>query len=1621
MGLIEREGFGGLNSDDEDRALPKGDYRYALNIRNGSSDTDNVGAIENVKGNEITFRSLPAGTNKVVGSYDDEVGGSIYYLIQNSNKNDSILRFYIATQTIEKVAQADFSFTGAPIHSIDLVNNNLFYWTDGNSEPKKINVEKGNDENKNRKVNLYFDIESAENWAAGSVSYTLSIDDKFNAAVYPLTLPNIGIETTTRDEVAERFAFYINQQIATLYPSGALTATACGPYIEIEFDFPGESTATFTASDSSAMDVPVNWYNLLTADVVNQIKAPLPCEPTADYENDETRQVNYIERTTFQFATRLVYDDFEKTVLSPYSCLVAESQCNSEFGSDNCIKVTFTDPRLNDASSLSAIRKVDLVVREGNSGAWKLVESIDQWNFGIGRQYYKFYNDGVYTILSDEEAFKLYDTVPLKSGTQEFIKNRLHHADITEGFDPVCVDAEIDVQYDPALVPVETRTLTGKLTIINTTTGASPQPIWSVAGDGSDTMFGGLKEVTPGDIFESNTGTSYQQSIPLEGFVFYLAGTDYHGITKNNAPAGVTLVSGTRNTYDGSDSTKRDAIRAAMVGLTSYQTFEIPDVPVGRYILRIAGHLITEVDGNYQKTSTYTADVAAKGFTEVELEVTTTNVIVNGTPRPAYDVGPSVIADLTNAASTPGVRAMGLAGYTTDKDLPDLDSGSHTFEEYLTDTRIEKANIDVFLEDPVSGDSNIIVKTDHNGFFFISRIDGGPNPLIKLKVDPAATASGLAVLTPTTFDETGTAWTENTGSQTDYIIVRNTNATVSANSRTKIEGFIKGTDNQGLKGISVVPTFGTTGVTDSTGQYSLIVYSDTVGSSRTTVWIPVVDLGGCFATFVPDRQVDTFNIDAANFNYASPYTAASDFIATIVFGDLLSGFKRGWDGQFGIIYRDIGGRTSVVQTEIKLKKHVNFYTEVDENGNQEAFGIPQLTWSIQHTPPSWATHYQWVRTKNEGVGEYLQWAAKAVTPIDKEGNTTGYGAAVNIKIDISNLVDYQTEHPSSIIGIDPDDTYRVRFISDKDGNIFDSYIDVPILEGTTSSEIIIEKSNSIVITEGTLFEIYRPKLDSDLKLYYEMGECHEIINVNHQGPTQNQFQWQFDDNARADAYAVIVGAPIPTFPLNLVFTTSQTVNPLFSGVPHAFTVGDTINTIQDLGATHPTYDGQFTVVEIIDSFSITVSILFAGATPVESGLSQAPAVGTFAKGDVYYRLRDIPTENGSELVFVDDPNVSDFYVSNDQSIGRLQIEDPNSKEIRNENKDVWSGKIFEGTAINNLNQFSGANFESLDKDYGKIYKLQRTENVLLAICQFRTVALYINEAVITTADGSDSITKSNAVVGTVRALRGMYGTVNPESVYLYEGNIYYWDLTTGEVIRYSNNGLQPISDYKMSNFFRNKAKDILDRGIAIPNVVGVYDPSFNEYILCFDAYQEIVAETVAFSENLTRWTTFYSYFPEHIQKIGQNLVTFKDGQVWLQNDNTDYNNFNGVQFTSQIRIVSNEAPKNMKVFKTISYESNLPWSCPEITIPANDKYKAGMSSRLKAPKFINKEGIFYSEFLKDYNTPGFTVPSEALINGRDLRGKIIEILLETEETDLVVMFSFNVKSTLSEMSNRQLI
>ena len=105
MKIDKRIFTGGLDRDSDERIVQNGDYRYALNIRNTSSDGDEVGTVQNVQGNLLVSYSLPAGLNKVIGSCHHNADNTVYYFVWNNNGSHSILEYNSMNHNITQVLE----------------------------------------------------------------------------------------------------------------------------------------------------------------------------------------------------------------------------------------------------------------------------------------------------------------------------------------------------------------------------------------------------------------------------------------------------------------------------------------------------------------------------------------------------------------------------------------------------------------------------------------------------------------------------------------------------------------------------------------------------------------------------------------------------------------------------------------------------------------------------------------------------------------------------------------------------------------------------------------------------------------------------------------------------------------------------------------------------------------------------------------------------------------------------------------------------------------------------------------------------------------------------------------------------------------------------------------------------------------------------------------------------------------------------------------------------------------------------------------------------------------------------------------------------------------------------
>ena len=378
-----------------------------------------------------------------------------------------------------------------------------------------------------------------------------------------------------------------------------------------------------------------------------------------------------------------------------------------------------------------------------------------------------------------------------------------------------------------------------------------------------------------------------------------------------------------------------------------------------------------------------------------------------------------------------------------------------------------------------------------------------------------------------------------------------------------------------------------------------------------------------------------------------------------------------------------------------------------------------------------------------------------------------------------------------------------------------------------------------------------------------------------------------------------------------------------------------------------------------------------------------------------------------ELIFSMTPDSVDTSNTWEKDIFRPNVvarEEP--KEQRLGTLIRYSNNFIEDSNVNGLSSFNAFNQEDLPNTYGQINKLVFSDNILLALCDREASTMYIDEVVFESNENNQFVGKSDGVIQNVRKLKGQYGCQNPESVFDYNGWVYWNSRNKGSVVRYNDaNGAFPISTYKMRNYFFNKNMDVNDT-----YVIGGYDPRFKSYYITFlSGDQETVRYIDRFRDNAAynRWVSFYSFIPDCYAYVDTDMHTFKDGVLYRNNSNETRNNFFGVQGSTEVTTIFNNAPSTQKVFNNFMLESEGEWDAPEITTPK------GQTSLLQVNHGERINNELWFDILRDTSTPNAASTFDALWNGLVVADSVITSKFRTEDTTKARLYASNCYSQIN--------
>lgn len=218
----------------------------------------------------------------------------------------------------------------------------------------------------------------------------------------------------------------------------------------------------------------------------------------------------------------------------------------------------------------------------------------------------------------------------------------------------------------------------------------------------------------------------------------------------------------------------------------------------------------------------------------------------------------------------------------------------------------------------------------------------------------------------------------------------------------------------------------------------------------------------------------------------------------------------------------------------------------------------------------------------------------------------------------------------------------------------------------------------------------------------------------------------------------------------------------------------------------------------------------------------------------------------------------------------IVLEDEYFIEDKRKHGLIYSGLYNATSGLNNLNQFIAA--EKITKDlnptFGSIQKLFSRQSDLIAFCEDRVVKILANKDALFNADGNVNLVATENVLGQATPFVGEHGiSQNPESFSKESYRAYFTDKNRGSVLRLSMDGLTPISEAGMHDYFRDNLP-------LAGSLVGTYDDYKRQYNLTFgsESFENIILNSfISEGDTLNESFSQYQIIPNGDLDSGQDF------------------------------------------------------------------------------------------------------------------------------------------------------
>ena len=1254
-------------------------------------------------------------------------------------------------------------------------------------------------------------------------------------------------------------------------------------------------------------------------------KQPPQTPITFRFQSIDGLTQNHLKENIFQFAYQYVYDDGEVSALSVYSRL-ALSATHFAYNAPQRIASTTRDNQiqLTVANSDGPVEKIRVFARKNNESTFFRIEEIDNI-VGTGTQTIDFRNDEVSPLLSAEESNKMFDAVPRQARAQTFSNNRLVFGNYLEGFDNL---EDIDV-YSYPVYSQEDEGLAVDAQFQHTPLDLSI---------GATSITGPTNSSFITRAFTQNNAGTVKPHDGILGWSFGLASdeadtSDTHHKDLVGTDAGVSV-------FGLEDGTVVD------IDLSQFDETDLSKDIQFRFGFSISAEEITIAARN--PTDIGSGSLSDSFTVEVKTVDENGDLTVSNEIRLLNPVAKN--PQLTSQASIDYSDEDGCNGFITDLipglgfnyDVGSVSAAPTTMEQFAQDVGNAflgaTATVEVghghinrcfkfFEKDSdrslASGGENYIhigfdgfLKFAVTNFWYVPSTQKLRLSLEMIDVSlEASRGKGAGVFAPYfDFNPDSNADVQGENLLNNQIQCTINSSLVNANGLT-VKDTMTSTYSiyHSMRGVSVKDTFSEIGdvrgvrtyKSDASHDFGIVYYDHRNRScgvqktptvhvrhfahpdrlnrnGRTTVDMRIMHEAPSWAT----KWAPVYSLNTSYDRFLQVTVAEASLPRAQSFDDILAPTDSG--GNDALRNIESGG---VAQADEAIFLSLRGL-EGKPNSYKDGKGA-----NLEYT-------------YREGdilrVLQYENVDSGIVRP-SAEFRVLGYKFFTD---DETNPIKLSEGSTGTAEEIKQRDTYRRtgHFLIIQDNNV----------PGFSRADIV---QGSDFFSQGCLVEIVSPKKNVEEKLYYEIGQQRDVVEVSgsylHQGDR-----------------SVSVSPSFTIFPTSsTTFTSSEK---LFNG-DKVLKSGATAsghffiqNTFENedgtyFYTTHNSNPFQQSVIGTnVTGVTIDANSLTHGVINLEEGDAfmktreqmvnkredYSPSGTT---GVTLYRNPTKPHEQLYERFAVEADSASDFFESNCYDIGRPHIETPDQKEIKRISSVTYSEPIVLDSSRLNLSSFNPALFPFMDysPQKGSIQYLgDMSESLLILQEKGSALAPFSRTLIESAADGQ--LVTSQQVIGKEVYFAGNYGVSrNPESVVQRFGRVYFCDLESGKVIAISSKGVEPISDNKMGAHFQNRFAAYLNTGAVVQLPCGI-DPENDEYIVTTQTATPVqiqIGDSNSQFEGLkpTHPVTTASDFSVHVDSSSGGQITWDEEVLkW------DYAGFN-----SSFEVLWNDAGKGVIILDNL--------------------------------------------------------------------------------------------------------